>query len=142
MSSRILNIEFWFLIFKISFTEQFFTFHDIKCEMWKNCFVKLILKIKNQNSIFKMCELWKTNFALGGIRITIRLTARPRGLHGKERIIKKQNSIFIILVEDRKLKRFDLHWLIESIPDSIWSLFPMPYSFCLVPLWWNTFKVF
>ena len=39
-----------------------------------------------------------------------------------------------------ELKRFDLHWLIESIPDGIWSLFPMPEGFWRMPLWKNTFK--
>ena len=34
-----------------------------------------------------------------------------------------------------KLKRFDLHWLIESIPDGFWSLFPMPNGIWQVPLW-------
>ena len=27
-------------------------------------------------------------------------------------------------LDDIKLKRFDLHWLMESIPEGFWSLFP------------------
>ena len=28
-------------------------------------------------------------------------------------------------LDDIKLKRFDLHWLIESIPEGFWMLFPI-----------------
>ena len=41
-----------------------------------------------------------------------------------------------------KLKRLDLHWLIESIPEGFWSLYPMPDGIWLGAFVGNTFKVF
>ena len=29
-------------------------------------------------------------------------------------------------LDDIKLQRFDLHWLVEAIPEGFWSLYPMP----------------
>ena len=45
-------------------------------------------------------------------------------------------------LDDIKLKRFDLHWLIESISEGFWSLYPMPDGIWLGAFVGNTFKVF
>ena len=72
-----------------------------------------------------------------------RLSARPQGPHGRERTTPRQilkyveiifpqwhrNYQFFSILTNTKLKRFDMHWLIESIPDGFWSLFPMPDGF-------------
>ena len=45
-------------------------------------------------------------------------------------------------LDDIKFKRFDLHWLIESILEGFWSLYPKPDGIWLGAFVGNTFKVF
>ena len=54
-----------------------------------------------------------------------------------------KNKNLIKILDDIKMKRFDLHWLIESIPEGFWSLFLLPDGIWLgafVEI--NTFKEF
>ena len=110
-----------FCSFYISFTKQSLhsTLNIIKCE----------------KQILPSVGFEPTTSCIRGKR----LTARPRGTnehhegdHARERTTPRLISKYL---ESIFLQKIDLHWLIESIPDCFWRLFPMPDGIWLVPLW-------
>ena len=84
------------------------------------------------------CPRWDSNPRPPAFAASV-LTARPN-INFKVLKLIKQN--LMLNLDDIKLKRFDLHWLIESIPEGFWILYPMPDGIWLGAFVGNTFKVF
>ena len=87
----------------------------------------------------KFCPRWDSNQRFSQFTLFYRVKCENlfRKTNIKLKVLKLNKTKKFQILDDIKLIRFDLHWLIESIPEGFWSLFSMPYGIWRVSLWRN-----